>query len=395
MKVGSRSIPIAVSALLVCSAAHGAGAPALSDRLEGIRGRVLTLERGLIDGLKQQKASRSNLKKIQTLLKLQREERTLGRQRLEELERTVTELEMRRGELKERILQQQRSVRRRLVDIGRSMGEQPRSLKLFEREQIEAPRRKALSLLADRGIKEVEAYRADLADADRLEARIQDERSRLAYVFQDLKEQEGVLELNRQLQVDLVKERHHERAAQLENYRMLKGAEAQVERLIRDFNSRRELEKVAQEERDQARKQHDFDLAVRDSPFALAKGKLPLPIAGKVISFFGRALDPKSNLQIFKKGIDIETAKEQPVLSVFAGKVAYSGELPNYGRLTIVDHGDHFYTLCAKLGALSKKAGDVVAAGEPIGTSDADGTPVYFEIRSRNIAVNPLQWVFN
>lgn len=386
---------IAASLLISAAAALAANAPALSERLESIRERVIRLERGLIEGLKEQKQSKASIKKIQTLLKLQREERALGKRRLEELERTVTELETRRAELKDRIQVQQRAIRRRLADIGRSMGEEPRSLRLFERERIEAPRRKALSMLADRGIKEVEAFRADLADADRLEARIQEEKGRLAYVFQDLKEQEGVLELNRQLQADLIRQRHRERAEQLENYRQLKSAEAQVERLIRDFNARRELERVAREEREHARKQHDFELASRDSAFARAKGKLPLPIAGKIVSFFGRALDPKSNLHIFKKGVDIETGKELPVRSVFAGKVAYSGELPNYGRIAIVDHGDHFYTLCAKLGSLQKKAGDLVAAGDPIGTSDSAGTPVYFEIRSRNIAVNPLQWVFN
>jgi septal ring factor EnvC (AmiA/AmiB activator) len=59
----------------------------------------------------------------------------------------------------------------------------------------------------------------------------------------------------------------------------------------------------------------------------------------------------------------------------------------------ILDHGSHFYTLCAKLGELTRKNGDSVAAGDRIALTDDQGTPVYFEIRSRNIAVNPLQWV--
>ena len=58
-----------------------------------------------------------------------------------------------------------------------------------------------------------------------------------------------------------------------------------------------------------------------------------------------------------------------------------------------MDHGEHYYTLCANLGALSRKVGEAVNAGDSLGESSADGAPVYFEIRSRNVAVNPLQWV--
>ena len=134
--------------------------------------------------------------------------------------------------------------------------------------------------------------------------------------------------------------------------------------------------------------------------FAQFKGRLQLPLAaGRVVSSFGRAFDPKSRLFIFKKGIDIVPPDggrgATPVHAIFAGKVAYSGELPEYGQVAIIDHGNHFYSLCAHLGRLSRKAGDAVAAGDAIGLTDGSGTPVYFEIRARNVAVNPLQWVAN
>ena len=123
------------------------------------------------------------------------------------------------------------------------------------------------------------------------------------------------------------------------------------------------------------------------------KGKLGLPVDGKIVSKFGPSFDMKSSLNIFKKGIDIEAGKKMLVRAISAGKIAFSGELPNYGRVTIIDHGEHFYSLCAHLGELRKQVGDPVAAGDSVGTSSDDGAPVYFEIRARNIAVNPLQWV--
>jgi septal ring factor EnvC (AmiA/AmiB activator) len=114
-----------------------------------------------------------------------------------------------------------------------------------------------------------------------------------------------------------------------------------------------------------------------------------------VVSAYGRVYDPRSGLYIFKKGVDISAGKKEPVKAISAGKIAYSGELPDYGRVAIVDHGDHFYSLCAHLGELTKKAGDPVAPGDVVGVTDESGTPLYFEIRARNRPVNPLQWVSN
>ena len=64
--------------------------------------------------------------------------------------------------------------------------------------------------------------------------------------------------------------------------------------------------------------------------------------------------------------------------AVGAGKVAFSGELPDYGKVTIIDHGDKFYSLCAHLGELKRKVGEMVSVGDAIGRTDESGTPVYF-----------------
>jgi septal ring factor EnvC (AmiA/AmiB activator) len=359
----------------------------LVEQLSAIRARVIELENNLVDGLHSRSEAKSNVKKIQLLLKLQHEEKLLGQTRLRELQLTVDELESRRNGLREKIQVQQSSIRKSLAAI--EAAEREAVLQLPMQEQVEAPRRKVLSRLAEHGFKEIETLRVDLADDERLESQIQDEKQQLAYLFQDLEEQQGVLELNRQLQVDLLKRNRDERIAQLENYQKLKASEGQVEHLINDFNARKELEKSEEVEAQESRE-------LRKSVFAALKGKLILPVQdGKVVTAFGRAYDAKSKLYVFKKGVDIAAGASRAVRAITTGKIAYSGELPDYGRVAIIDHGDHFYSLCAHLGSFAKKAGENVAAGDVIGSTDDQGTPVYFEIRSRNVAVNPLQWVAN
>jgi septal ring factor EnvC (AmiA/AmiB activator) len=380
-----------------------------AEQLDSIRNRATALEDALITNYNSQAQAKANLKKLQALIKLRSQERDLGRQRLAELTSTVSELMARRELLREKLNTQKNSVRRLLMAIEGSLradsGSTGASMdsvesatgselleSTIESEKFEAPRRKLMANLVSHGLKEVETLHADLDDSDQLEQKIDEEKQHLAYLFQDLDEKESVLELNRQIQSDILHKSRNERIAQLENYRMLKSSQTQVEQMMQDFSARRELERTTEEER---RSNSAFL-----SAFAQLKGKLQLPVdGGRVVSSFGRSFDPKSKLFIFKKGIDIapalHAAPRGVVRAVFDGKIAYSGELPQYGQVAIVDHGNHFYTLCAHLGQLTHKAGDRVAAGDAIGLTDDVGTPVYFEIRDRNVAVNPLQWVSN
>jgi septal ring factor EnvC (AmiA/AmiB activator) len=256
-------------------------------------------------------------------------------------------------------------------------------------EDFIGPKRHVLGHLVENGLKEIAIIRVDLEDALILEGRIQEEKQHLAYLVQDLSEQEMILEFNKELQNDILKKKHELRIAQFESYKKLKETEMQVEQLIGQFNSRKELEKVEEAQR-------VATISARVGEFQKMKGKLLFPVSkGQVIAGFGKAFDSKSGLYVFKKGIDISTGKELPVRSVSEGKVAYSGELNGYGKVTIIDHGHQYYSLMANLGELTKRAGDNVSAGDTIGRTDDLGTPVYFEIRARNVAVNPLQWLAN
>jgi septal ring factor EnvC (AmiA/AmiB activator) len=368
-----------------------------SEKLTQIRKQVLDLEQDIVQGMHSVKQAKANMKKIQQLLKLQKEERALGEERLAQLTSTVGELETRKQVLDQKIGEQRILIRKSLIAVERSI--HTNTVQLPEQEILEAPRRKVLAALVQKGIAEVEALRIDLTDADELESRIADEKQQLVYLFADLDEQKGILELNRQLQVDIVKRHNQEHLEQLDNYRKLKVAELQVENLIQNFNSRVELEKTTESERQASQLARDATRAVEstsESAFAKLKGVLKLPLlGGKVLTAYGRAYDAKSGLYVFKKGIDIHADKKQTVHAIYSGKVAFSGELPDYGKVAIIDHGGHFYSLCAHLGSSLKKTGDLVAPGEAIGLTDDLGTPVYFEIRSRNVAVNPLQWISN
>ncbi|MCL4874935.1 peptidoglycan DD-metalloendopeptidase family protein [bacterium] len=131
--------------------------------------------------------------------------------------------------------------------------------------------------------------------------------------------------------------------------------------------------------------------------FPSMKGRLPMPVNGKVVSFYGKVRHPKFNTVTFNNGITIESPLGQPVKNVYAGKVIYVGWLKGYGQVMIIDHKGGFYTLYAHLGKVLKDTGDEVESGAEvglIGDSGPEGRPgLYFEIRQKGVPRDPMAWL--
>lgn len=131
--------------------------------------------------------------------------------------------------------------------------------------------------------------------------------------------------------------------------------------------------------------------------FAAMKGRLPMPVAGQVVSFYGKVKHPKFNTVTFNNGIIIDAPSGTPARSVFEGKVIYVGWLKGYGQVLIVDHKGGFYTLFAHLSRASKGKGDTVRKGEEVGLVGDTGTEaasgLYFEIRQHGVPRDPMGWL--
>jgi len=96
------------------------------------------------------------------------------------------------------------------------------------------------------------------------------------------------------------------------------------------------------------------------------------------------------------RGLTYETRPDAQIVAPFDGHVAYAGLFRGYGLILIIDHGEGYHTLLAGLGRIDAVAGQVVAAGEPVG---AAGTPesgnpnIYVEFRRNGQPINPLPWL--
>ena len=133
------------------------------------------------------------------------------------------------------------------------------------------------------------------------------------------------------------------------------------------------------------------DLGKRLGPGDL-KGKMPMPVKGRVRHAYGQARTAGLRWQ----GWLIGASNGSEVKTIAYGRVAYSDWLRGYGLLIIIDHGDGFMSLYANNESLLREVGDWVEPGtniSTVGSSPLNGTGLYFEIRKNGKVLDPAVWL--
>jgi septal ring factor EnvC (AmiA/AmiB activator) len=128
-------------------------------------------------------------------------------------------------------------------------------------------------------------------------------------------------------------------------------------------------------------------------PFKAARGNMPWPVAGNIISNFGSL---RAGTDLRWQGVMIAAREGSPVHAVHHGRVVFADWFRGKGLLIIIDHGEGYMSLYAHNQSLLRQTGDWVNAGEQIATSGMSGglsrASLYFEIRERGQPTDPKRW---
>ena len=131
-------------------------------------------------------------------------------------------------------------------------------------------------------------------------------------------------------------------------------------------------------------------ITVASTGFRLAKGTLPMPARGKIITAYGEQMVKG----VSAKGITIRTRNQAQVIAPFDGAVIFAGPFRGYGNLIIIEHGDGYLSLLAGLQNMDVEVGQMLLAGEPVGQMPEDGdAKLYVEIRKDNQPIDPMAWI--
>lgn len=188
----------------------------------------------------------------------------------------------------------------------------------------------------------------------------------------------------------------------------LEAQEAENKALLQQIQKNKKVYQQALEEQNE-RARHlqslmdklasqEIVLPFRFVPFYERKGKLPWPIAGKVITRFGLERHPQFNTVTMNNGIEISPRQDDTsIRSIHSGKVVYADYFQGYGNLLIIDHGMNYYSLYGHCADFKVNKGDFVREDQPIAvvgdSGSLKGLSLYLEIRYKTKPLDPLQWL--
>ena len=116
-----------------------------------------------------------------------------------------------------------------------------------------------------------------------------------------------------------------------------------------------------------------------------------------ITSPFGYRKAPTSGASTYHQGVDLDTGTGWPVVAARAGVVIAAGYNGSAGNYVKIDHRDGFTSIYMHLNSFCVSAGQIVSAGENIGTTGATGTAtgdhLHFGITLNGVYVNPCNYV--
>ena len=219
----------------------------------------------------------------------------------------------------------------------------------------------------------------------RIEGQLQAQRVEAATLGRDDKRLSGLIDdLNGQLQAAreaAESARKAEQASQAEQAR-----QEQARRQAQEAQERQQAQAAAQ-----ARASEN---TTTQGPVGEGlKPGLRWPVKGAVMARFGTDR-PEGGVW---RGILLRANEGAAVQAVGSGTVVYANWLRGFGNLVIIDHGQQFFSVYAYNQSLLKQIGDEVKTGDTIALVGSTGgqldSALYFEIRHRGAAVDPVQFL--
>jgi septal ring factor EnvC (AmiA/AmiB activator) len=127
--------------------------------------------------------------------------------------------------------------------------------------------------------------------------------------------------------------------------------------------------------------------------FKRKKGKLNLPVDGKIVNSFGS----QKKGGVTWRGLFISAPVGIDVIAIADGKVVYANWIRGFGNVLIVDHGNDYMSLYGNNEILTKKVDETVHGGDiiaAVGNSDRNlDSGLYFELSHEGEPFDPLKWI--
>lgn len=197
----------------------------------------------------------------------------------------------------------------------------------------------------------------------------------------------------RKKQNDLVKNLEKQEKSLKQDLEDIKKSLVMLDNKINEI-IKEEMEKAAREAK--AKSKSNTNYVALSASFEDNRAKFAWPVQGFVSMGFGRQNHPAlKHVIIENDGINIQTAQNEKVRSIFGGEVKMVAFLPSIGNSIIVAHGEYF-TVYSGLKDVYVKKGQKISTGQELGQLQVNSEGVSelrFQIRKSTTALNPQLWL--
>ena len=230
-------------------------------------------------------------------------------------------------------------------------------------------------LILDHDRKLRDLYKSSIKKTAEKAAELERQREDLKKADREIESQSLLLEEQKQAKQAFLDELKQQGKRYKEMLAELRASEQSLQGIIKRLSKREDGDRSAH-------------IQVRENSFEAQKGRLNPPVIGRLLmTGIGGRKGP---------GVIFAAPWGSEIRAIFDGTVVYNDTLRGYGKVLIIDHGDHYLSLIAQGAKFFKKVGEKVTEGEIIGL--VGGGPwiqegIYFEIRHGEQEEEPIKWL--
>jgi len=369
----------------VSSSALGAESPAESSKqeLQRIQRQMEEKKRDLKRARGRERSVLAELDTLERSMQQGAEELADNRARLRDAENALREMEKNSAEMGRALDGLQQSYGRRVRALYK-MGRSSYAVAILTSDSFYTAlkRLKYLGVIAERDRVVISQYRIALDRLSAIQAETAGRKEEISRRKRAVEAQKAQLLARRREKAGILEAVRNEKGVYEQTLRELEESSASLWAMIH-----RE-----EEEGRTSRKQ-----PVDRSAVIAGTVRYPWPVAGQVLTRFGMQRHPQFKTMIFRRGIEIGAHEGDTVRAINDGTVAFADWYKGYGKLLIIEHAAGLYSLYGNLEQIALAKGDRVGKGQAVGlvgdTGSLKGPKLYFEIRYKGEAQDPLTWL--
>ena len=191
---------------------------------------------------------------------------------------------------------------------------------------------------------------------------------------------------------EAVRKKNAEEAAKAEREALAAQADREAAERKAEVDNRRHQHEVAEAKREnEAAREMNTEDRKLSSNFANNKGRLPMPLSGKIVRHYGQySVEGLRGVTLDSKGINIKGSAGGAVRCIFNGVVSRVFGFGNT-KVVMVRHGSYISVYC-NLASVSVNVGQQVSTRQTLGAVGGDQT-LQFQLYRQTTKLNPEVWL--